>query len=150
MLEMLLPRNLNNEYRGYRIALWIFGLIIAVRALQSLMIIFNGPATIAGADGIPLDTYPAGAAQTVLGIFAQNSLWRLIFSLMGVVALIRYRTAIPLMFTVMIITFAGAQALSLYVPLARTGSAPGLIVNRVMVGLMIVGLALSMIERRRT
>jgi hypothetical protein len=149
MWERIFPRSLDNEYRGYRVALWIFGLILAVRALQSVMIIFNGPATVTGADGIALDTYPAEAAQTVLGLFAQNSMWRLVFSIMGAAVLIRYRSAVPLMFLIMILTFIGAQALSIYIPLARTGAAPGLIVNRVMVGLMLLGLILSVLPRRR-
>ncbi|HVF46726.1 MAG TPA: hypothetical protein VNA17_04080 [Pyrinomonadaceae bacterium] len=149
MLERIFPRQLDNEYRGYRVALVIFGLIIAVRALQSVMVIFNGPATVTGADGIPLGSYPADAAQTVLGLFAQNSLWRLVFSMIGVVVLVRYRTAVPLMFAAMILTFVGAQVLSIYMPLARVGPVPtGLIVNRVMVGLMLVGLVLSVLKRR--
>ena len=148
MLERIFPRRLNNDYRGYRTALWIFGLLIAVRALQSAMIIFNGRSTITGADGIPLDAYPADAAQTVTGLFAQNSLWRLIFSLMGVVVLVCYRTAVPLMFIAMILVFIGAQILSIYVPLARVGPSPGMLVNRVTAGLTVVGLILSLVGRR--
>ena len=63
---------------------------------------------------------------------------------------LRYRSAVPLMFVVMILTFLGAQAVSIYAPLVRTGAAPGVIINRVMVGLMVVGLVLSLIQRRKT
>jgi hypothetical protein len=98
MFQRLFPTTLDNSYQGYRTALWLFGLILLTRMLQSVMIIFNGRSTIQGADGIPLDAYPADAAQTIQALFAQNSLWRLLVSLLGVLVLVRYRTAVPLMF----------------------------------------------------
>src|SRR4051794_39385335 len=108
MLDKLFPVSLDNTYRGYRAALWIFGFVIAVRALQSAVIIFNGYSTVIGADGIPIDTYPAGAAQTIVGLFGLVSVWRLIFCLLAVLVLIRYRSAVPLMFVLLISSFLGA------------------------------------------
>ena len=149
VFEKLFPKQIDNTYRGYRIALVLLGLVLAIRALQSVMVIFNGPATVTGADGIPLDLYPADAAQTVLALFAQGSWWRLLFSFLGVLVLVRYRAAVPLMFVLCIASFMGAVAISQYIPLARVGTAPGQIVNRVMFGIMVVGLVLSLIDRRR-
>ncbi len=147
MLGKLLPERLDNSYRGYKTALWLFGLVIALRGLQSVMIIVNGRNTIQNADGISLDSYPAEAAQTLQGLFAQNSLWRLLVSLLGVVVLARYRSAVPLMFVLSILSYVGAQALWQFIPLVRTGPAPGTTVNLVMFGVMAVGLVLSLIER---
>jgi hypothetical protein len=127
----------------------LLGVVIAVRGLQSVMMIFNGHATVTGADGIPLDLYPADAAQTVLRMFAQSLWWRLLFSFLGVLVLVRYRAAVPLMFVLSIASFLGAVAISQFIPLARVGAAPGQIVNRVMFGIMVVGLVLSLIDRRR-
>lgn len=147
MLEKLLPQPIDNTYRGYKAALWLLGLVIGVRMLQSTFIIFNGYSTVTGADGIPLDTYPAAAAQTIVGIFAQSSLWRLIFCLLGVLVLIRYRGAVPLMFVLFLLNFLGAQLLSQFVPLVRVGTPPGPIVNLVLFALMVIGLALSLRNR---
>lgn len=36
MFSQLLPRSLDNRYGGHRLALWIFGLVVAVRIGQSL------------------------------------------------------------------------------------------------------------------
>ena len=148
MLNRLFPERLDNAYRGYKTALWILGLATAIRMLQSVMILFNGRATIQGADGIPLDSYPADAAQTLQALFAQNSLWRLLVSLLGIVVLIRYRTAVPIMFVLLILNFLGAQLLAQFNPLVRTGPAPGNIVNLVMFGLMAIGLVLSLLRPR--
>jgi len=43
MLDVLLPQRLDNEYRGStRLALRLFGLVVAMKSAQSLAIIFNG------------------------------------------------------------------------------------------------------------
>jgi len=148
MLDKIVPRQIDNTYRGYRIALWIFGLVVVVRMVQSVAILANGYATVRDADGIPLETYTADAAQTVLGLFALVSLWRLIFGLLSLLVLVRYRAAVPLMFLLSIAHYLGAQAISLYAPLVRIGTPPGSIVNLILFGLTVVGLVLSLIDRR--
>jgi len=148
MLDKIFPRQFDNSYRGYKTALWIFGLITAVRTLQSIFIIFNGYMTVRDADGIPIDTYPAEVAQTIVGLFGLISLWRFIFSLLSIIVLVRYRSAVPLMFALLILNFLGAQLLSQFVPLVRVGTPPGPIVNLVLVVLMLIGLVLSLMNRR--
>jgi hypothetical protein len=39
MFEALLPRHLDNQYRGSRLALWFFGLVVAMKSVQSLAIL---------------------------------------------------------------------------------------------------------------
>jgi hypothetical protein len=150
MLDKILPRSLDNDYRGYRIALWLLGIVLAVRAFQSVMIIFNGYNTVVGADGIPLDTYAPDAAQNVLALFAMTSLWRLVISLLGLVVLLRYRSAVPLMFAFLLIHFVAVQILTRFLPLVRVGNPPGTTVNLVISGLLVVGFAMSLMPRRGT
>jgi hypothetical protein len=144
MLDALLPRSVDNTYRGHKAALWLFGLVVALRTLQSLAVIFNGYSTAINADGLPLDTYPAAAAQTVVALFALSSLWRLTFCSVCVLVLVRYRSAVPLMFLVFTLNFLAAQLLSQFVPLVRTGTPPGPYVNFAQFVLTVVGLALSL------
>lgn len=93
------------------------------------MILFNGYSTAINADGLPLDTYPPNAAQTAVALFAQASLWCLTFSSVCVLVLVRYRSAVPLMFAVLMLNFLAAQLLFLFVPPPRTGTPPGPYVN---------------------
>jgi len=148
VLAKLFPRSLDNSYSGYKIALWILGLVIALRALQSTLIIVNGYTTAIGADGIPLDTYPPDAVQTILALFAIGSLWRLLFSVLGAIVLIRYRSAMPLILALMVLQFLAAQLLSWFIPLVRVGTPPGVIVNLIQFGLIVVALVLSLMNRR--
>src|SRR5688572_16255826 len=129
MFDKLLPRTIDNTYRGYKAALWLLGLVTAVRILQSMMIIFNGSSTIKGADGIPLDAYAPEAAQTIIALFAHNSLWRLLFCLLSIIVLVWYRSAVSLMFTLLLLHYLAARLLSQFVPMVREGTPPGSIVN---------------------
>ncbi|MFL6257706.1 MAG: hypothetical protein ACJ74T_22095, partial [Pyrinomonadaceae bacterium] len=129
MFDKLLPQRIDNTYRGYKVALWLFGLIVGVRITQSVLVIVNGYSTAIGADGIPLDTYSPAAAKTVLALFAQGALSRLIVSLLCVLILVRYRSAIPFMFGLLLLNYLASQLIFQFVPLAHTGTPPGLIVN---------------------
>ena len=147
MFDKLLPQPIDNKYSGSKIALWLFGLIVFVQIVQSVMVIANGHMVAQSADGIPLENYPAAAAQTILAIFMVSSLRRLIISLICAVVLFRYRSAVPLMFVVLGLTYLGAQVIFQFVPIVRVGTPPGVVMNLIMFGLTIVGLALSLWRR---
>jgi hypothetical protein len=147
MFDKLLPQPIDNKYSGSKIALWLFGLIVFVHILQSLVVIVNGHSIAQSADGIPLETYPAAAAQTIVAIFMVSSLRRLIISLICVVVLFRYRSAVPLMFVVLGLNYLGGEVIFQFVPMVRVGTPPGVVVNLIMFGFTIVGLALSLWRR---
>jgi hypothetical protein len=147
MFDKLFPQPIDNKYSGSKIALWLFGLIVFVHILQSVMVLVNGHMVARSADGIPLDTYPADAAQTIMAIFMTSSLRRLIISLICAVVLFRYRSAVPLMFVVLGLSYLGGQVIFQFVPIVRVGTPPGVVMNLIMFCLTIVGLALSLWRR---
>ncbi len=147
MFDKLLPQPIGNRYSGSKIALWLFGLIVFVQILQSVMVIVNGYSVAQSADGIPLETYPAAAAQTILAIFMVSSLRRLFISLMCAVVLFRYRSAVPLMFVVLGLNYLGGEVIFQFVPIVRVGTPPGVVMTLIMFGLTVVGLALSLWRR---
>jgi hypothetical protein len=148
IVNRFFPQPIDNGYSGSRIALWLFGLIALIHILQSVLIIVNGHSIAQSADGIPLETYAPAAAQTILAILAVSSLRRLIISLMCAVVLFRYRSAVPLMFVVLGLNYLGGQVIFQFIPIVRVGTPPGVVVNLIMFGLTIVGLALSLWRRR--
>ena len=148
MFNKLFPRVFDNAYRGYKAALWLFGIVAALKLVQSGAIIFNGYSTVIGADGIPLDTYTAAASQTIVGLFGLISLWRLLFCLLSILVLVRYRSAVPLMLLLFALQFLGAELLSQFIPIVRIGTPPGIIVNLILFVLMLIGLALSLLNKR--
>jgi hypothetical protein len=147
MFHKLFPQPIDNRYSGSKIALWLLGLIVFVHILQSVLVLVNGQWIAQSADGIPLETYPAAAAQTILAIFTVSAFRRLIISLICAVVLFRYRSAVPVMFVVLGLSYLGGQVIFQFIPIVRVGTPPGVVMNLIMFGLTIVGLALSLWTR---
>ena len=148
ILSRLFPARIDNTYQGSKIALWILGLLIAVRTMQSVMVLVNGYSIAQSADGIPLETYPAAAAQTIVALFTLSAVNRLVISLICVVVLVRYRRAVPLMFLLLLVTYFAGQLVGRVVPIVRVGQPPAVVVNLTLLGLTIIGLGLSLWKRR--
>jgi hypothetical protein len=144
MLNRLLPQRFDNTYRGNKLALWLFALLILMRVVMSLNSIFNGYSVVTSADGIPLDTFPAGAAQTVVSLFALLGLSHFMFCLLGILVLVRYRNMVPSMFALLLLQQLGRYLIVQFIPIVRTGTPPGFYVNLGLLAVLIVGLALSL------
>jgi hypothetical protein len=147
MLNALLPQRADNTYRGHKLALVLLGLLLLLKAGISLGSIFNGHTAASSADGIPIDTYTPAGARTVLSLYALLGLSNLVICLVGTVVLVRYRTLIPLMFALFLLQQLGRQLILQLLPIARTGTPPGSAINLVILGVMVVGLALSLWRR---
>lgn len=144
MLGQLFPEHADNTYRGHKLALWFFGLVVLMKLGISLATIFNGYNAATSADGIPLDTYSHAAVQTVLSLFALLGLAQLLISLLCVLVLFRYRSLISLMFVVLLVLQLGRKLILYFLPIVRTGTPPGSAINLALLALMVVGLALSL------
>lgn len=147
MSVSLLPARIDNAYRGHTLALWLFGVVVAMRMIQSVLAIFRGSSIARSADGIPLETFPPAAAQTVVALFALSAVNRLFILLVCVLALVRYRSAISFLFALLILNYLAGQLLLQFLPVTRSGTPPGPFVNLVLFVLMVAGLALSLRTR---
>lgn len=147
MLDRILPQRIDNTYRGHTVALWLFIPLVVVKTGIALGTIFNGRNAAQSADGIPLDSFGAAGAEAVVALFAIWGLSQLVFSVFGVLALIRYRAMIPFMFALLLLEHLARKWILLVKPIATTGTPPGLYINLALLGLMIVGLALSLRSR---
>jgi len=147
MLELLLPRSADRTYHGHRLALWLFAVVVFMTAGMSLVSIFNGYAAASSADGIPLDTYTSAAAQTVVSLFALLGLSHLLFCLLCLLVLVRYRSLIPFLFALLLLEHLGRKLVLRFLPIARTGTPPGSVVNLVLLAVMVAGLALTLWNR---
>lgn len=148
MLELLLPKSLDNNYRGHKLALWIFGLFVLMKCVIGTNSIINGRLVMTGADGIPLDTYPSAAAQSFVALWALLGLSHIILGLLGIFALVRYRSMVPFLFALLLLQHLGGRLILQFIPLIRIGAPPAATVNLIQLSLLILGLALSLWRRR--
>jgi hypothetical protein len=146
-LNQILPRSLDNTYRGHPLAVWCFIPVVVLKTGIALSSIFNGRNAAQLADGIPLDRFGAGGAEAVVALFAIWGLAQLVVSVFGVLAIARYRAMIPLMFVLLLLEHLAKKWILLVKPIARTGTPTGSYVNLAILVLMIVGLALSLWRR---
>lgn len=147
MFELILPRQIDNTYRGHRLALWLLAVIVIMKAGIGLGTIFNGHAAATSADGIPLHTFTSAGAQAFLAVFAAWGLAQLMLNLIGALVLVRYRGLVPFMFVLLLLEHLGRKLIFVFLPIARTGDTPGFAINVALVAAMGVGLVLALWHR---
>lgn len=101
-LESIFPKEANNDYRGRRIAIYGFLLVIAQQAFSSCVHYFtwdSGKVQIAGM--IPFEGSP-DPDGLIFALGANAGAWELIILAIYAIVLWRYRNLIPLMFALVL------------------------------------------------
>jgi hypothetical protein len=147
MLSQIFPQRFDNNYRGHKLALWLFVLVVVMKVAISLSSIFDTYNVVRSADGIPLETFTSGGAEAVISVTALLGLSHFLLASLGVLALIRYRAMIPLMYVMLLVEYFAKQWILLVHPIVRIGTSPRTYVNLVLIALLVAGLALSLWNR---
>ncbi|WP_340646753.1 hypothetical protein [Phenylobacterium sp.] len=144
VLGRLFPAQFDNVFRGRKIALWVFYLVTALvlwRSQHHILAPDGGARSIAT---IPLDTYASGASANIIAIFAQWGLSQLLLGALMLIAAVRYRSMVPLMWLVFIVELAGRSWVGHDKPLVTVATAPGAAANIPMLVLATLMLVLSL------
>ena len=151
MFDRLLPRQFDNRFDGYRLALWLLGLLLALKLVISVNSLLNTASVAAGADKFPLASYGADGANAVLMLFALHALAGLMLTLVGILALVRYRAMVPFVFLLLAVEqIARRLIVQAYAIQRSEPTSAAVIVNMTLLGLLLLGLALSLWPRKRT
>jgi hypothetical protein len=149
MFQRLFPSAADFTYRGSRIALWLFGLVLVLKLAIALAAIFNGHYAATVADGIPIDSYTPQGAQAFLSLFASLGLSQFMLAAFGVVLLLRYRPLVPLFLLLLMVEYAARKGVNTYFPIVRSGGATGGAINWAIFGVMVLAFILSIRETNR-
>lgn len=144
MLNRIFPGVFDNHYRGSKIALWLFALITLMNTAISLVAIFRPDGGAQSADGIPLDSFAPAAAQAVVGVVAFLGLANLSLCVLFIVALICYRSMIPLMYTISVIEWLAHKGIGQMKPIVRNAVTTGHYVSFTLLAITVIGLILSL------
>lgn len=148
ILNRLFPKQVDNRFDGYRAALWLLGLYVALKLAMGVNSILNTATVAAGADGIPLDSFGPAAARQVLVLFALTSLGQLVLALVALAVLIRYRAMVPFIYLVLIGESLARRLIVQSYDVARPESTPvGWYINMGLIALLAIGLLLSLMPR---
>ena len=147
MLNRVFPQRFDNNYRGHKLALWLFIPIVLIKVGISLSSIFDTYNVVRSADGIPIDAFTPRGAEAVVSVTTLLGLSQFLLASLGVLALVRYRAMIPLMYVLLLVEYLAKKWILLVKPIVRTGTSPSTYVNLVLIALLIVGLVLSLRTR---
>jgi hypothetical protein len=131
MFENPFPKTVTNEYRGARIAKWVFVAMTVLTIARSLAHVFLPDGGAQSIATIPLDAFSPDASAVVIGMFAQWGLTQLMFGLLYVLVLWRYQSLIPLMWLFILFEWTGRLLMGFFKPFETAGTAPGAIGNLV-------------------
>ena len=143
MFDQIFPPAFDNRYRGARAALWILGILVLLKGAMGANSFLNGRLVAMRADGIPLDTFTPAGANAVIAFLGLWGLALLLFSLLGLLALVRYRAMVPLVFLLLLAEHLGRKLILLALPVAHAGASPAFSINAVFLVATIAGFALS-------
>ena len=156
MLTRLFPKQIDNDYRGHVLALWLLVPLALMKFLQGanvagLLGTGNSRQILETVDNVPVGAFPAEAASYLVFLFAAWGVGVFILGLLGVVVLLRYRTMIPLMYLLLLIEQVGRQALAtihLDRPFMSLAASPANLINWGFLVAMAIGLLVSLSGRR--
>jgi len=135
IFETLLPAKVDNVIRGTKIPFYIFALYTIVSTVRSCIHLLSpdgGAGTIAG-----MDLSVAGAD----GIIFAFALWgssQLLFALIQLLAVIRYRSLIPFMWLMLALEVLLRELVGAMKPITFAHTPPGAIGNQIILPLAVV------------
>ena len=143
-MNYLFPNLIDNEYKGKKIPLFFFYLLIPVTIIRSLVHIFKADGGAQSIANIPLHLYSEQASDTIVHLFSEWGLSQLLFGVLYIVVLIKYKSLIPLMYLFLVLEYSTRLLLAFYKPFVLEGYAPGGIANYFLVPLFVVLFILSL------
>jgi hypothetical protein len=144
-LSVLFPSPADNTIRGSKLPVVVLALIAAASVVRSLIHLLapdGGAGSIAG-----LDLAVEGAS----GIVFAFALWgssQLLFALVQVAVVIRYRSLVPVMYLFLILEILLRLGIGRVKPVAFAHTPPGQVGNWVLLPLAVVMLGLALPRRR--
>jgi hypothetical protein len=156
MLTRLFPKQIDNDYRGHVLAIWLLVPLALMKFLQGanvagLLGTGNSRRILETVDNVPVGSFQAEAASHLVFLFAAWGVGVFVFGLLGMVVLIRYRAMIPLMYLLLLIEQVGRKALStihLDRPFVSLAASPANLINWVFLSALATGFLLSLSGRR--
>ena len=88
--------------------------------------------------------YSEQASDTIVHLFSEWGLSQLLFGVLYIVVLIKYKSLIPLMYLFLVLEYSTRLLLAFYKPFVLEGYAPGGIANYFLVPLFVVMFILSL------
>jgi len=148
IIQKVFPININNDYKGYKIAVYMFMLYSLVSIVRSCIHFFSADAGV----GIIAHLDLSQGGQNIIFFAALWGSGQLILAFMQVLVVFRYRTLLPFMYILLFLEYClRAIAGIMRSPIFQVGAGtpPGGYLNLIMIPLTIIMLILTLLERKK-
>lgn len=139
--SMLFPKIADNNYKGSKIAWWVFMLLAVVSTVRSLIHFLapdGGAGFIAGLD-------LSKGAENIIFSFGLWGLSQLIYAFIQLLVAFRYKTLIPMFYLILFFETIGRMIVGrMKPPILLLGTPPGGIANYIILPLSIIMFILSL------
>ena len=125
ILTRLFPAQFDNVFRGNRLALWVFYALTALTLWRSQHHITAPDGGAQSIATIPLESYTQGGAASVIAVFALWGLAQLSIAIIMLIASIRYRSMVPLLWLLILFEYVGRLLVGMHKPIETISTAPG-------------------------
>lgn len=150
IIQRLFPKVIDNEFKGHKIALYVFYVLTAVTIWRSQHHMFSSDGGAQSIATIPLDTFTKAGSAAVVGVFSLWGLSQLVIGIMYLISSIKYKSMIPMWYLFMFVEYLFRETyIGNIKPIPTAGTAPGAIGNIPLMLISIVMLILSLIEPKR-
>jgi hypothetical protein len=159
MINRIFPLQFDNNFRGSKIALFVFAPIIIFKGIMGFNIGGLNPWISAShileeIDQIPLSTMPSQLANNILFSSMAWGILLLLLCILGMIALFRYRTMIPMLFLFLLTEQIGRRWINFQLyqaPLIDLHDlSAAAIINWSLTILLMVGFALSLSRSKKS
>jgi hypothetical protein len=123
MLSRIFPRRFDNEFPGSRLAIWLFVPLVFMKFMMGFNSVFLTRFVAVSADGLDLAAYGPRGAEAVLSMYVPLGLSMMLLALIGMAALVRYRSMIPFLYLVLLVQQVAGKGLATLHPIGRSGPA---------------------------
>jgi len=147
MLRRLLPSVVDKRFDGHAAAVWLFVPLALMKLALGAVHILRADGGAQSVSHMPLDAYPDGAAQNIIGVMARMGLEQCLLGVVFLVVLLRYRALIPLVYALMVLHYLGAKLLAAFKPLVLAAPSGAGSMHLVIAVLAVFGFVLSLAPR---
>jgi hypothetical protein len=150
VLSLFFPKQIDNKFRGYKIALYVFYVLTAVTLWRSQHHLFAADGGAQSIATIPLDKLSEMGATAVIGVFGLWGLSQLIIAFIYLIASLRYKSMIPMLYVLMLIEYLfRAFYFPTSKPIPTAGTAPGALINLPFIILTITMIVLIILSSKK-
>lgn len=149
MISKIFPQSINNEYKGYKIAVYVFilySVVSIVRSCIHFLLPDGGAGSIAHID-------LSQGGENIIFVFALWGISQLILAFIQLLVSFRYKSLLPFMYILLLLEYCFRTLIGIMKPLvfvAGAGTPPGGYLDKAMIPLALIMLILSLMTKKES